>query len=377
MARPRCRHVRSIASGFWLKGGIDEKTPQETRSSLDRVGARERRHRGGQPMRTFFALVASVVLAGTSGAVYHCPDGSLGSPRPNMSCNAYTPCCPGLVCMKGNVPSVVGSCKVGSTTTTTPIKHVIVLIGENWTFDSIFATYRPKEGQTVGNLLSRGIVTASGDPGPNFALSKQSVINQPFPPAYFIDALSTAGKTAYEQAPGTPSFPPPNTAYIPTAPGGLDQGQGPFDPTLVPDSLLPTIEPSLETSDLGLLRTGASGLPMFSNDTRVTNATTLPNGVFEITGSTLPYDSYTGDMVHRLFHMWQQSDCNVKNAPVDGSNPSGCLFDLLPFVGVARNDGSGANSIGFYNMLNGDAPVMKRIADEYTSNDNYHQPVMG
>jgi phospholipase C len=161
-----------------------------------------------------------------------------------------------------------------------------------------------------------------------------------------------------------------------TAPGGLSQGQAPFDPTLVPDSELPTIEPSLEKSDLGLLRTGASGLPMFSNDTRVANATTLPNGVFQITNpTTLPYDSFTGDMVHRLFHMWQQSDCDVLNATP--SNPSGCLSDLYPFVGVARNDGSGSNSMGFYNMLNGDAPVFKRIADKYTINDNYHQPVMG
>src|SRR5215472_2623312 len=260
-------------------------------------------------------------------------------------------------------------------TTTTPIKHVIVLIGENWTFDSIFATYRPKEGQTVGNLLSRGIVTASGDPGPNFALSKQSVINQPFPPAYFIDALSTAGKTAYEQAPGTPSFPPPNTAYIPTAPGGLDQGQGPFDPTLVPDSLLPTIEPSLAPRDLRLLRTGATGLPMFTTDTRVTNSTTLPNGVFPSSSATRPYDSYVGDMVHRLFHMWQQSDCNVMNATA--TNPSGCLNDLYPFVGVARNDGSGSNAMSFLNVQQGDAPVFKRLADQYTLNDNYHQPIMG
>src|SRR5262249_16182088 len=228
-----------------------------------------------------------------------------------------------------------------------PNKPVIVLIGENWTFDSIFATYRPKDGQMVGNLLSRGIVTASGDPGPNFALSKQFVINQPFPPAYFIDALSTAGKTSYQQAPDTPSFPPPNTAYIPTAPGGLDQGQGPFDPTLVPDSILPTIEPSLAKRDLGLLRTGASGLPMFTTDTRVPNATTLPNGLFPGTSATRPYDSYVGDMVHRLFHMWQQSDCNVMNATPD--NPSGCLNDLYPFVGVARDDGSGSNSMMFLN----------------------------
>jgi phospholipase C len=259
--------------------------------------------------------------------------------------------------------------------TATPIKHVIILIGENWTFDSIFATYQPKNKQSVDNLLSRGIVTASGAPGPNFDYSQQFQINQPYPPTYFIDAMSTAGKTAYQQAPGTPSFPPPNTAYIPPAPGGLDQGQGPFDPTLVPDSLLPTIEPSLEKNDLGLLRTGATGLPMFTTDTRVPNATTLPNGVFPSSSPIRPYDSYVGDMVHRLFHMWQQSDCNVMNATPD--NPSGCLNDLYPFVGVARDDGSGSNSMSFLNVQQGDAPVFKRLADKYTLNDNYHQPIMG
>jgi len=41
--------------------------------------------------------------------------------------------------------------------TATPIKHVIVIIGENRTFDNIFATYVPKHG-TVSNLLSRGII---------------------------------------------------------------------------------------------------------------------------------------------------------------------------------------------------------------------------
>jgi phospholipase C len=143
----------------------------------------------------------------------------------------------------------------------------------------------------------------------------------------------------------------------------------------VPDSQLPTIEPSFEAEDLGLLRTGASGLQMFSTDTRVANATTLFNGAFQITGPTLHYDTYTGDMVHRLFHMWQQSDCNTGNATP--TNPSGCLNDLYPFVGVARNDGSGSNAMGFYNVQTGDAPVFKQIADQYTINDNYHQPVMG
>jgi phospholipase C len=239
----------------------------------------------------------------------------------------------------------------------------------------MFATYQPTNNQSVANLLSRGIVTASGAPGMHHARSWQYQINQPYPATYFIDASQTAGKTLYRQGPLAPSFPAPNTAYVPTAPGGLDQGQAPFDPTLVPDSVLPILEPSLAAQDLGLLRTGASGLPMFTTDTRVPNATTLANGSFPSSSPTRPYDSFTGDMVHRLFHMWQQSDCNTANATPD--NPSGCLNDLYPFVGVARNDGSGSNSMAFLNMQKGDAPVFKLLADQYTINDNYHQPIMG
>ncbi len=46
--------------------------------------------------------------------------------------------------------------------TTSPIKHVIIIIGENRSFDHVFATYVPKKGQTVDNLLSKGIVNADG-----------------------------------------------------------------------------------------------------------------------------------------------------------------------------------------------------------------------
>lgn len=50
--------------------------------------------------------------------------------------------------------------------TTTPIKHVIVIIGENRTFDHVFGAYRPPLGQTVSNLLSKGIINVDGSPGP-------------------------------------------------------------------------------------------------------------------------------------------------------------------------------------------------------------------
>ncbi|MEO8564931.1 MAG: hypothetical protein ABI541_00995 [Betaproteobacteria bacterium] len=39
-----------------------------------------------------------------------------------------------------------------SRTTTTPIEHLIVVVGENISFDNLFATYEPPPGETVANL---------------------------------------------------------------------------------------------------------------------------------------------------------------------------------------------------------------------------------
>jgi phospholipase C len=266
--------------------------------------------------------------------------------------------------------------------TATPIKHVIILIGENRTFDNIYGMYKPVTGQSVSNLLSKGIVNSTGETGSN-TQAQQFQINLPLasPPTYFIDSHATPGKTPYTL------LPLPNTAYAPKTPTTPNDwtstsnpiAQAPFDKATVPDSLLPKIEPSFAKTDLPLLRLGATNLDMFSTDTRVKNYNKLSNGMFQLTGPKLPYNSFTGDMVHRLFHMWQQSDCNyLFNQTAD--NPSGCLSDLYPFVGVARQggkDGSGSNAMGFYNVQTGDAPVFKQLADEYTLNDNYHQPVMG
>src|ERR1700731_3611485 len=53
--------------------------------------------------------------------------------------------------------------------TATPIKHVIILIGENRGLDHTFGVYKPKgQGQTISNLMSKGIVNEDGTPGPNF-----------------------------------------------------------------------------------------------------------------------------------------------------------------------------------------------------------------
>jgi phospholipase C len=98
---------------------------------------------------------------------------------------------------------------------------VIVLIGENRTFDNIYGTYQPTNG-TVANLLSKGIVNVDGSPGPHYSASTQFSINSPYPAQYFIDSSVTKGKEPYLlQPPKKNPFPPPNTAYVPTAPGGL------------------------------------------------------------------------------------------------------------------------------------------------------------
>ena len=56
--------------------------------------------------------------------------------------------------------------------TSSPIQHVIVIIGENRTFDHIFATYQPRHG-SIFNLLSEGIINANGTPGPNYSRALQ------------------------------------------------------------------------------------------------------------------------------------------------------------------------------------------------------------
>jgi phospholipase C len=262
------------------------------------------------------------------------------------------------------------------THTTTPIKHVIVVIAENSSFDHTFGTYRPRNGQSIGNLLSRGIVNEDGTPGPNFSQAAQFTVAPQ--PNYFISAPGNS-KTPYT------TLPPPDLNGVPLV--ASDTNAPPFATAAAAQAA----EPSLEPEDAVLLTTGAAvGLTfkpevngVRNPDTRILNVTNLPNGPYQQTakdasGHGLPYDAYTEDTFHRFFQMWQQSDCSVTNATVH--NPSGCLADLLPFVITtfrgATEAGMGT-SMAFFNMNQGDAPTLKRLAQEYAIADNYHQAVMG
>jgi phospholipase C len=275
--------------------------------------------------------------------------------------------CLALQLLFGTALPVVAQTTAKTAPTKSPIKHVIVIIGENRTFDHIFATYKPKNGETVDNLLSKGIIKADGTPGPNYSFSTQfSAMDSD------VFSISPGGKTLYQNIP-------------PVAAGGPTT---PYFPSL---DLAKEAEPGfLPNRYYKFLTTGGTGLAHGVVDTRIPNVNALGSGVFQLTPG-VKYDDYASSPVHRFYQMWQQEDCN--NDYATQKNPSGCKADLFPWVevsigagdnGAAQpagfNDlstGEGSTSMEFYNVLKGDAPYLKSLADNYTMSDNYHQAAMG
>jgi len=263
--------------------------------------------------------------------------------------------------------------------TRTPIKHVIVIIGENRSFDHVFATYVPQHGETVHNLLSEGIVKADGTPGPNFAKAEQRAAVDQAPDAFLLN-------------PDKVSF--PNQALPAPLVGG------PKDSYITGDSLTlaQQSENGLASSYYQYLIGGGTGQTSKTPDTRITNVNSLPPGPFQLTnGTTFTYDAYAASPVHRFYQMWQQLDCSLEHAT--WQNPSGCDAKLFPWVEVtvgagtngvaqpsdfsteysatAKTTGEGSTAMGFYNVQQGDAPYFKSLADKYSMSDNFHQSVNG
>ena len=281
-----------------------------------------------------------------------------------------------------------------SSKTATPIKHVIVIIGENRTFDHVFATYKPVRGQKVDNLLSKGIVNADGTPGPNYSYATQY-------------SAEDTHRNKYEVSPQEKSF-------YPELPAPLAGGPTtPYVSTLAQAKMVETGLP--DDTYYSYLTTGGTGLKAKTPDTRIPNVNSLPAGPFQITPG-IPYDAYAGradsrykcnkgdfpaaaeqpdteasptrlespnraiekleskerfplsnspcydgtllisggfsepvicctwslnvpSPVHRFYQMWQQLDCNAAYATK--RNPSGCRSDLFPYVEVTV--GAGAN----------------------------------
>jgi phospholipase C len=251
--------------------------------------------------------------------------------------------------------------------TASPIKHVIIIVGENRSFDHLFATYVPKNpDEKVSNLLSKKIIKADGTPGPNFSLAHQfQITSAPNGGKYFISA-DKKQKSLYNMLPA------PDIGGVPAT--------APFAGVLA----IPGGDPGLPQEDQFLFGTGGTGLAAtLGPDTRIANVNTLPPGPFQMTGPTMPYDAYTGDTIHQFFQMWQQMDCAIDKEHVTHDNPTGCLHDLQSAITTTYSTPPGGTphdtgqTMAFFNMQQGDVPLFKFLADEYTISDNYHQPVMG
>ncbi len=285
--------------------------------------------------------------------------------------------------------------------TRTPIKHLIVVVGENRSFDNVFGTYIPPDPtQSVWNLLSLGIVDQQGRPGPNFAMAMQ---NRATDTAAYSIAPPKSGAFAVLPQPSTTL-----DAY-PVAPCPLSEiysqlGKNPAGLLWCSDiGLLPTSQ--------GLLSRGGSGQsffdpPDFLPQPDCRYPSDLPNGPFAIVGAShlnncppptfksaitpTQFTDNAGDPAHRFFLMWQQNDCSV--AAISGANPSGCLHDLYTWGGTSVGwqitaDGKppaddeatfqGGVAMGFYNMASSEYRYFRTLAHRYAISDNYHQPIMG
>src|SRR6202167_5645378 len=86
--------------------------------------------------------------------------------------------------------------------TATPIKHVIIIVGENRSFDHLFATYVPKSREErVRNLLSEKIINADGSPGPNFGKAHQFQITSAPNGGKFFSSADLKNKSLYHTLP--------------------------------------------------------------------------------------------------------------------------------------------------------------------------------
>jgi len=273
--------------------------------------------------------------------------------------------------------------------TRSPIKHLIVVIGENRSFDNLFATYTPPDpNQKVMNLLSEGIVDETGFPPGSLTGNNQTEPSQKQATNTSTYQLSPTQTGPFANLPqpstGLNGLPvsacllssllfaiglegPPTCTDIGLAPedqqllmlGGTHQplfipllGLSPVEdcrydllqpdqntpgqtiPFLLPNGPYPLVNP-------GALFSALAGVPAFDSN-KCQSIGTAGSLLYGLGAPDSPptataVTDNTGDPVHRFFQMWQQVDCSIANTTAQ--NPSGCLHDLVTWVAVTQGWG--------------------------------------
>jgi phospholipase C len=291
--------------------------------------------------------------------------------------------CAAACVFAGSAVAPMSAAASDDTATQTPIKHVIIIIGENR-----IATYTPaNKKDTVLNLLSQKIIKADGTPGSDYNDARQSSAKDGL-----IYELSPGHRAPYKVL-------PPALSGGPSTPYGCQVLGITTGTSCVSDANIAQIkkfENGLDDGYYKFMLTGGTGQKSRVPDARILydgkDASGLPPGPFQLSNSeTFPYDAYAASPVHRFYQMWQQLDCDANAA--NSSNGWGCRADLFPWVEVTQGAGSngaaqpagfnnestgeGSTAMGFYNVQQGDAPYLEKLADTYTMSDNYHQAVNG
>ncbi len=280
-------------------------------------------------------LIRQVCAVAAAGLAASALTAAAASAAPGSAARAASAASAGITSAGITGAGITGAV-MASTATSTPIKHVVVIIGENHSFDNVFATYQPPGHQHIRNLRSEGIVTSKGTPGPDYMSASQ------------LTAADTSKYTLTPTITGSyKALPAPNTTYVSPA---------------------------------------CDGLPANSADTRF--PATLPNGPFQITKSVPYFDShvqysklgqcelfgaYVGDPIHRFYQMWQQTAAFHSRLSTWVANTAGDDNGASPPAAIFQ----GSVQMGFYNMAQGDAPVLRDLAQNYSISDNYHQAVQG
>ena len=233
----------------------------------------------------------------------------------------------------------------GDDNTATPIKHVVTIIGENDTFDNVFGTYQPPAGQHVDNLLSEGIVNASGAAGPNASKAQQSQATDTT--SYQVDPTSTAPYS---------TLPKPNTTSTSKACTG--QGQN------VDDAPLP--------SDLANVPYPITKYVPYFDD----------HGQYNQFGTCEFNGAVVGDPLHRFYQSTRRcpATSSIQRAPTTcghGSTRPPAIPTAIRRPRRRRTRTRARLDMGYYNMAAGDAPIFRYLAEHYAMSDDYHQSVMG